>query len=244
MAINFWWRDDDAGRDHPNLEKLVELAATVQVPICLAVVPSWLDRQAIAAIGSFRDSTVIQHGWAHRNNAYPGHKKIELGGTASIAAHQRLLLMGRDRLEAAFGDRFRQILAPPWNRIDAHHRRLAADLGYRAISTFSKITFNTINRPICRIDTNIDAIDWHNNKRTKSASELASEAKALRLRGFRTIGLLTHHLEHDETAFGEIKRFIHKTSELVEAQWVTLGDLSEARNDSQSSGSARSQGFI
>ena len=41
--VVFWWRDDDAGRDHQRLAALLELAdAFGAAPVALAVVPGWL----------------------------------------------------------------------------------------------------------------------------------------------------------------------------------------------------------
>src|SRR5690606_36404913 len=87
--IPFWWRDDDAGRAHPRLDHLLELAESLTIPLALAVVPAWLQPEAVSAIGHGR-ATVLQHGWEHADHALPGTRKIELGGgvdRAALAVH-------------------------------------------------------------------------------------------------------------------------------------------------------------
>ena len=37
--VRFWWRDDDAGRDHSRLATLLELSCSRAAPLGLAVVP-------------------------------------------------------------------------------------------------------------------------------------------------------------------------------------------------------------
>ena len=116
-AIRVWWRDDDAGRDHPNLERLLALALRHGLPVALAVVPLWLEAAAQARIAASAHASVLQHGFAHRNHAPAGRKSCELGGRA-IDAILAELAQGRATLVEAFGASFLAVLVPPWNRID------------------------------------------------------------------------------------------------------------------------------
>ena len=103
--VVLWWRDDDAGRDHPRLASLLALAERRRAPVALAVVPEWLEEACAARILGCPLATVLQHGIAHADHAVPPGKKIELGGSADHAALARDLVRGRERLAAAFGAR-------------------------------------------------------------------------------------------------------------------------------------------
>jgi hypothetical protein len=70
-GIRVWWRDDDAGRDHPALTRLLDLAECHDLPLALAVVPMWLDADGHARVAASRHATVLQHGYAHANHAPP-----------------------------------------------------------------------------------------------------------------------------------------------------------------------------
>ena len=96
-----WWRDDDAGRDHPRLRRLLALARARDLPLALAVVPAWLEPAAVEAILDTPQATVLQHGIAHADRARPGEKKIELGGAAAADALEPGLVAGRERLARA-----------------------------------------------------------------------------------------------------------------------------------------------
>jgi hypothetical protein len=61
---------------------------------------------------------VIQHGYAHRNHAPPDERKMELGRHRDVETTIADLARGRDVLERSLGERFFDILVPPWNRID------------------------------------------------------------------------------------------------------------------------------
>ena len=53
-VVEFWWRDDDACRPDPALDRLYALAARTGIPLALAAVPS-----AVAALfGSMVDATL------------------------------------------------------------------------------------------------------------------------------------------------------------------------------------------
>ena len=66
--VVLWWRDDDAGRDHPRLATLLDLSAARRVPVCLAVVPDWLTDAGAERIRGAELATVVQHGVAHADH--------------------------------------------------------------------------------------------------------------------------------------------------------------------------------
>ncbi len=204
--LTFWWRDDDAGRDHPRLRRLLALAADRGTDVALAVVPAWLEEAAAAAVEACSRATVLQHGIAHRDHAPPGGKKVELGGAASPGLLADGLAGGRDRLAARFGDRFLPVLVPPWNRIDPALAKDLPTLGYRGLSTFGS---RPASPPLRQVNTHLDLIAWRDGRRALTLPEvLADLAGLVRQAPREPVGLLSHHLVTDEAAFLTLDRVL------------------------------------
>jgi hypothetical protein len=198
-AIRLWWRDDDAGRDCPALDRLLDLAELCGAPIALAVVPAWLDEDAQGRIAASAQATVLQHGFAHADHAPPGAKKIELGGRdgAVILAE---LARGRDILRDAFGATFLAVLVPPWNRLDAALIDQLAACGFVGLSTFGRRAPTDEALGLVRVNAHLDPVDWHGSRL------FVGEAAALTrlcevLDPEEPIGILSHHLAMDEAGW-------------------------------------------
>src|SRR6516165_2204008 len=88
QVATLWWRDDDAVRLTPALDRLLELAAGT--PLSLALIPGGLiaeEAEALAArLRREPAASALQHGWMHTNHAAPGAKKAELGDERPAAA--------------------------------------------------------------------------------------------------------------------------------------------------------------
>lgn len=195
-AIRLWWRDDDAGRDHPALARLLDLAERHQLPLALAVVPLWLEAGAQARIAASGHATVLQHGWAHRDHAPPGAKALELGGrdAGTIGAE---LERGRALLIEAFGADVQALLVPPWNRIDPEVIPILPALGFVGLSTFGRRAAPEAALGLARINTHLDPVDWRGTR--LFVGEAAALAQLLQvLDADEPIGLLSHHLVMDE----------------------------------------------
>jgi len=136
-AIRLWWRDDDAGREHPALERLIELAERRDLPLALAVVPLWLEPPVQALIAASAGTTVLQHGFAHADHAPPGAKSVELGGR-DLATVTDELRAGRALLIDAFGATCLAVLVPPWNRLDPGLIERLTECGFAGLSTFGR----------------------------------------------------------------------------------------------------------
>jgi hypothetical protein len=67
-----WCRDDDACRDSPALRRLLEIAATANIPVALAVIPALIEDSLVDCVENASAATVLQHGYAHRNHAPAG----------------------------------------------------------------------------------------------------------------------------------------------------------------------------
>ncbi|MEK0083444.1 polysaccharide deacetylase family protein [Benzoatithermus flavus] len=229
--VVLWWRDDDAGRDHPRLASLLALAERRRAPVALAVVPEWLEEACAARILGCPLATVLQHGIAHADHAVPPGKKIELGGSADHAALARDLVRGRERLAAAFGARFRPVLVPPWNRIDPDLVPGLPALGFKALSTFGRRRAAEPVMGLRQVNTHLDLVAWREGGRALSPEEALS-ALAERVRAYdgEPIGILSHHLVMGDAALATLDRLLTLVQDHPKARLLGMGTLlGEAR---------------
>lgn len=207
----FWWRDDDAGRDHPRLERLLALAERRAAPVALAVVPGWLEPGCAARVRRCPRAWVLQHGVEHRDRARPGERRIELGGAADLGELAQALAHGRERLRGAFGARFLPVLVPPWNRIAPPLLPLLPALGYAACSALAGGGGPAV-APVPglrRVDAHLDLVAWRDGRRPLTFAEAADRlAAVLRARPGEPIGVLSHHLVMDDAAFAALDRLL------------------------------------
>ncbi|MCX8102361.1 MAG: polysaccharide deacetylase family protein [Geminicoccaceae bacterium] len=206
--VRLWWRDDDAGRAHPRLDRLLGLARELDLPLALAVVPAWLEPAVAAAILATPGAAVLQHGWAHADRALAGERKIELGGGADRRELAALLGEGARRLEGAFGGRSLPVLVPPWNRIAPDVVAMLPGLGFRVLSIWDEGDLGPMPAGLARLDVHVDPIDWRGGRRWLGLAELGRRL-ALRIAAAdRPIGLVTHHLVTEEPAWQELEQLL------------------------------------
>jgi len=197
-----WWRDDDAVEPTPALERLLALSRDHGAPLSLAVVPQDATEALAGRLETAPRAAVLVHGWSHRNHAPSGQKKRELGLHRPEAEVLGELRAGRERTEALFGRQALPVLVPPWNRIDAALVPRLSALGYRALSVFGPP--RTAGLPL--LNTTLDIMDWHGTRGCRPAGDIVADLvgqldAGLAVAAPPPIGLLTHHLVHDEAAW-------------------------------------------
>jgi hypothetical protein len=205
-AIRLWWRDDDAGRDHPALTRLLDLAECHDLPLALAVVPMWLDADSQARIAASRQATVLQHGFAHANHAPPDGRSIELGGRDldTILAE---LANGRAVLADAFGCAFLAVLVPPWNRLDPGLIERLTGCGFVGLSTFGRRVGPEAAPGLAQVNVHLDPIDWRGTRLFVGETAALDRLLAV-LDADEPIGILSHHLAMDEAGWAFLDRLL------------------------------------
>ncbi|QPC87916.1 polysaccharide deacetylase family protein [Mesorhizobium sp. NBSH29] len=220
----FWLRDDDAVEPTAALDRLLRLSNMYAVPLSLAVIPAHAGKALAGRLADEPRVRVSVHGWAHENHAPAGSKKQELG------LHRRTDLvldeLGRGRLVLAelFGQHCLPVLVPPWNRIDDDLIEALPALGFVALSVYGPAKPAAL--PV--INTNVDVMDWHGTRGCRDHAALVADIVAQLDRSFAggdAVGLLTHHLVHDEAAWTFIDRLFAITSQSRAAVWTELGAL-------------------
>ena len=229
-----WWRDDDAHRPAGALDRLLAIAAALDVPIALAVVPAWLEPGLDQMVSAHRRASVFQHGFAHINHARRAGEKgaCEIGLHRGRQAIRDELKKGRAILEDALGDDFVPVLTPPWNRIDRDVLADLPDLGFSGLSTYAARGAAAPADGLRVNNCHCDPVDW------KSASTFRGTARTLKqlvdhLRDRRegradaaeATGFLTHHLDMDEATWRFTDRLIGLLSRHPAVRWPEPGEL-------------------
>ncbi|MEM6667266.1 MAG: polysaccharide deacetylase family protein [Pseudomonadota bacterium] len=225
--ILFWWRDDDAADVTPRLEALVAVCSRHDVPLALAIIPSTATERLAACVKADPGLVPIQHGWAHKSHADKGRRERASEFPRSRALEDGLadLERGFQRMAALFGGRFQPILTPPWNRISAPIRLARHEVGLRGISTFSRIKFDDIHHRNCHVDI----IKWRDENRfagrVKAYRRLVAQTRR-RLEGVdQPVGLLTHHLVHDDAADAFMDEALGLLRDHPGVRWPSIPDL-------------------
>lgn len=133
------------------------------------------------------------------------------------------LAIGRARLLALFGDRFRPVLVPPWNRIADG---LVWRLGESGLAGLSRFGPRRDGEGDAVVNTHIDILDWHGSRGFvgdraalgAAVAHLAAKREGRADAGEPT-GLLSHHRDHDEACWTFLSAFRDAVDRHPAAQW-------------------------
>lgn len=220
-----WWRDDDAVSATAQLDRLTQLTGMAGVDVLLAVIPAHAGESLADHVGRHSNLKPCVHGWAHTNHAPASEKKCELGVHRTMDIVLSDIARGRQKLAGLFGSKLVPVLVPPWNRIRDDVASRLRETGIETVSTFAH------KRRFCdmQVNTHVDVMDWRSaggaaGKPIRQVqSELATALAVSRANGFYPIGLLTHHLVHDETAWSSLSAMLAQ----ADLDWVSFAHARE-----------------
>ncbi len=204
--VPVYFRADDIGVISQAFVKLMALFERCQVPLCLAVVPSWLTARRWSAMSRICDTGSAlwcwhQHGWRHRNHQCSG-KKSEFGSDRSAAAIRKDIINGRNRLQEVLGSHFSPFFTPPWNRCCRETEIQLQGAGFKAMST-DRGGPHPPDMPLPDLPVNVDL---HTRKERDGASSLLAMAAELETAaGNGAIGFMIHHQRMDDKSFTLLK---------------------------------------
>lgn len=217
--VALWWRDDDAVAPTAALDRLLALARGWSVPLTLAVIPAGTGPELAERLGREPAVSVAVHGWSHENHAPKGEKKQELGAHRPAAAVLETLGRGQERLLGLHGDRLLPVLVPPWNRIAPGVVAGLPTLGFRALSTYGQAG----TAPLRVVNTHVDLMDWHGSGGGHPAGRLLADlARAIAATRQGPIGILSHHLVHDDQAWRFLETLFALTKHHPGCRWTAL----------------------
>ena len=227
LSLPFWWRDDDAVHPSSKLERLIALTDRFGIRPLLAVIPVKAS-PSLADWLAEANADAAQHGYAHANYAAAGSKSCEFPDRLSTEEARNLLQAGRRRMDALFGRAWLPIFVPPWNRFAERHRALLPGCSFKIYSGFGDPP--TLPDGVHASNVHIDIMQWRPERRflgTEAClAALAREVARRRRAPFRSneasaapIGVMTHHLVHDEQAWGFLECLAEYLSGMPSVQW-------------------------
>ena len=231
----FWWRDDDAVDETPQLRSLLQLAQRLDVPIALSVIPARFSPRLVRFVKRMPQIDILVHGYEHENHAPAGRSKCEFGGRRPLAVVDTELRAGLALNMKGFGGQALPVLVPPWNRIAPRFAARLAALGYTGLSTWKPRPPHDGAETLVRVNTHLDPVDWRRGRALKSERAVAAALlRKLRWRRARPdralepLGLLTHHLLWDPRMEHLVESVVATTRSHPAARWLAAKRIFKA----------------
>ncbi len=229
LAPRLFLRDDDATRPSPALDRLIALARRHRAPVLLAIIPADATPALAERIAMEPLVTPCVHGYAHRRHTPDTEKAVELGGDRDVDEVLAELRAGRARLQELFGSRLSGILVPPWNRIAPAVAARVHEAGFRALSTHA---WRPTGTRLPELNTHVDIFDWHGGRKGRPLDWTIAETRRrlgeARARGGLPVGILSHHLVHDDDAWATLDGLLSYLTEDKGLAFRNADDLAAA----------------
>ncbi len=232
-VAEFWWRDDDAARPNPALQRLLGLARRSGTPLALAVIPMQVESGSCDDLGP--EVAIIQHGSDHRDRAVAGEKKTEFSAAETSSAACARLVHARERLAAWARSRFVPVLAPPWNRLPKQLIPHLPGAGFLGLSQFGARAAAAASPGLRQVNTHVDLVAWRAGRGfvgEEAALRVAIRHLAAKREGRadagEPTGWLSHHAVHDEAAWAFLERLFETTRAAPGLRWRSAQELFHA----------------
>ncbi|THB77339.1 MAG: hypothetical protein D3926_15735 [Desulfobacteraceae bacterium] len=225
-----FFRADDIGVPSRAFFRMMDLFVQFQVPLCLAVVPSWLTRPRWETMKPYweRQSDLFcwhMHGWRHQNHE-PMGKKHEFGPSQRNAHIDSDLERGMDRLKGIMGKRFSPVFTPPWNRCSAHTLNRLKALGFKAVSRDKGAKPPPIE-DLYEFPVNVDL-----HTRREQTAEQGWDKLFLEIQGALrsgTCGFMLHHMRMNDPAFDFLSELLSQVREQPGVKRVNFDHLVDSK---------------
>lgn len=221
--VRLWWRDDDARAPSAELDRL--LATAAGRPLTLAVIPDGDIAALSARLQGLPGLSVVQHGVDHTNRREgpvagefpPEWRRIRVATQVRAGWARLAPLPGRV-----------QAFVPPWNDVHPELPVVLGDCGFAGWSAWGR---DAVEGEPPRIDAHLDLMRWKGGARFRGEAKFLGELRRLLTARRRAglwdepIGLLTHHLAHDEAAWAFLQRFTAWADDQAQIDWTGLPEL-------------------
>jgi hypothetical protein len=227
QTATLWWRDDDAVRPCPELDRVLDLSARYEVPVALAVIPGSATPDLAGHLAPHGWASVLLHGFTHANHAGIGEDWEEYGSRRGRGERLAELAEGRARLTAYA--RFVPVLVPPWNRFPDD---LAGDLPFIGIHGLS--AWGPRARAFAgvrRSNVHVDVMDWGSGRFAGSERVLGqlaghlSDRREGRADAGEPTGVMTHHAFHDPECWAFLEELFGRLRTRPGLRWLAAGEV-------------------
>jgi len=222
-----WWRDDDARVPSPALDRL--LAVRADLPISLAVIPDCDLAPLSARLIQEAGLAISQHGVDHQNRRAQGEKRSEYPWGTTLETKTQSILQGQKKLEAVgLAPAF---YTPPWNSFDESLLAALRSCGYRI---FSAGIYGKPSGEIDHVGAELDVLRWKHEppkfkgkRRIFAALRAQLERRRKKGQWAEPIGILTHHLVHDDATWDFLAWFVEWSKRRV--SWRSIAQIRSER---------------
>jgi hypothetical protein len=204
----FWWRDDDAREPSAPLDRLLRLADGL--PISLSVIPDKPLQRLAGHLSGVAGLSIGQHGIDHVNRRKQGQPAGEFPPDMSVSVMANSIAYGRSRMiNCGLAPVY---YTPPWNQVEDALPEAVALAGFERFSAWDSAQIRL--GALRRLDAHVDLLRWkdgaHFRGRGRILSDLLEQLVRRRRANMMTlpIGILTHHLDHDEAAWAFLAEFL------------------------------------
>lgn len=224
--VKLFFRADDIGVPSKNYSQMMALFLKYRIPLCLAVVPSWITRQRWEAMQDLvkKGGELFcwhMHGFRHTNHETKG-KKQEFGPARPPGKLFDDLSKGHDRLAAIMGHRLTPVFTPPWNRCTRETMVLLKKMGFQGISR----DHGSLPEPPPGFRDFPVHVDLHTRKE-KNATEGWRQIQKALTTGMASpaCGIMLHHMCMNEQAFIFLEYLLALIAGNRQIETVTYKDL-------------------
>ena len=221
-----FFRADDIGVPGKQFSQLIDLFKNNNMPLCLAVVPSWLTTARFEKLHLLTNKKSSQwcwhqHGWLHRNHETTG-KKQEFGPGRPAKEQLRDLAKGKDRLLSIMKGSFSPFFTPPWNRCSIDTLHGLQSLGFKAVSRSKNAQpASPVELPDIQIN-----IDLHTRKEVDPElclKLLLKEVEQSISSGCG--GIMIHHQLMNQSSYAFLELLLGKVNKSAHLHPVTFQDI-------------------
>ncbi|NNJ74183.1 MAG: hypothetical protein HKP56_03410 [Anderseniella sp.] len=233
LTASFWWRDDDAVKNGPRLEKLFALSEQFDFPLCLAVIPANLHGSLKQPVKLSSRVCILQHGYAHID-----HSTAKEKGACELGLHRGLktildeLKYGRKRLSQVFGDHFMPVVVPPWNRISDQLPPHLSQVGYKGLSVFGEEATRHANAVFTVANCHCDPVSWKRGgvfvSTGAALDQLVDRLVVIRRNATSEVpptGYVTHHAVMDHAAWDFTEMLFGTLRKHPAAEFLTAAEV-------------------
>lgn len=231
LTPRLWLRDDDVTAPSPALDKLLAVTDDHAIPIMLAAIPKPTGEALHARLDGIDAVRIATHGWSHDNHAPDGEYYQELGLHRGLDIVVEELARGMAKLRQLFGEKLSALLVPPWNNIDDRLLPHLSGIGFQAVSVQGATLTDKRSADLAVANIHLDIIDWetwHCHDEEKLIKELSREFRKMRQGDREPIGILTHHLVHDDAAWHFLARLFEVTQKCEGCRWIGGDELMQS----------------
>ena len=226
--VRFWWRDDDAGRDHPRLAALLRIGrARAPLRWRLAVVPDWLKQACADRVRGCRD--MHRPSARHRSHrpCRPGRpRRSSSAGRPTATAAPGPGGGGADWLAADSATNFCRCWCRRGTASRPNSSPRCPRWGYHGLSVYGR---RASAEPVPGLRLLEHPFRPDRLARRQPAADLAEAVERLvALIGSgldEPIGILSHHLVMDAAAFATLDRLLALVQDHPQAELASAGAL-------------------